>query len=552
MTPPDSARSIGQLLLDRGVITGTQLEWASAQQGASSVAAVLLGAEIVTEAQVVAAAGEHLGVPFADLDAHPPDRSMAARLPEQAARRARAVPLSEEGASLTVAVADPTDAELLAWVARQAGTAVRAAIAVPAAIGRALDLVYPAAAGPEAGPRASDRPAAGTPAAEARAVDAAPVAPAAPTPRSSAGTTLDGLLGQVIAKGASDLHLSVGKPPGIRIDGHIWPLEGEPPLTPERTRLLVEGALSESQRDRFAEDLELDGSYTAPRVGRFRLNAFVQRGHVGAVLRAIPFAIPEFHTLGLPESVAALADAPRGLVLVTGPTGSGKSTTLASLVDIVNRSRRAHIMTVEDPIEFLHDHKQSTVNQREVGQDTRSFANALKHVLRQDPDVILVGEMRDLETIATALTAAETGHLVLGTLHTQSAPQSIDRIVDVFPAHQQQQIRTQLASTLRGVVTQQLVALAGGGRVVAAEVLIVTNAVRTLIRDGKTHQITSAMQSGGKQGMQTMDSCLAQLVRDGRVTMESALEHCHDEEELRRFADGGHGHSRQPATAGSR
>jgi twitching motility protein PilT len=356
----------------------------------------------------------------------------------------------------------------------------------------------------------------------------------------------------VIAKGASDLHLSVGKSPGIRIDGHIWPLEGEPPLTPERTRLLVEGALSESQRERFAEDLELDGSYTATGVGRFRLNAFIQRGHVGAVLRAIPFAIPEFHTLGLPESVAALAEAPRGLVLVTGPTGSGKSTTLASLVDIVNRSRRAHIMTVEDPIEFLHQHKQSTVNQREVGQDTRSFANALKHVLRQDPDVILVGEMRDLETIATALTAAETGHLVLGTLHTQSAPQSIDRIVDVFPAHQQQQIRTQLASTLRGVVTQQLVALAGGGRVVAAEVLIVTNAVRTLIRDGKTHQITSAMQSGGKQGMQTMDSCLAQLVRDGRVTMESALEHCHDEEELRRFAGDGHGRSQQPVTAGSR
>jgi twitching motility protein PilT len=298
----------------------------------------------------------------------------------------------------------------------------------------------------------------------------------------------------------------------------------------------VEGALSEGQWQHFTDALELDASYTAPGVGRFRLNAFVQRGNVGAVLRAIPFTIPEFHTLGLPPSVAAFADAPRGLVLVTGPTGSGKSTTLASLVDIVNRTRRAHIMTVEDPIEFIHHHKQSTVNQREVGQDTRSFATALRHVLRQDPDVILVGEMRDLETIATALTAAETGHLVFGTLHTQSAGQSVDRIVDVFPAHQQQQVRTQLAATLRGVVTQQLVPMAGGGRAVAAEVLVVTNAIRTLIRDGKTHQIASTMQSGGKQGMQTMDAGLAQLVTDGRVTIEDALACSHDEDEVRRLA----------------
>ena len=243
-------------------------------------------------------------------------------------------------------------------------------------------------------------------------------------------------------------------------------------------------------------------------------------------LRAIPLHVPDFNELGLPPAVADLASLPRGLVLVTGPTGSGKSTTLASLVDIVNRTRRAHIMTVEDPIEFLHAHKQCTVNQREVGQDTHSFAAALKHVLRQDPDVILVGEMRDLETIATALTAAETGHLVFGTLHTQSAPQSIDRIIDVFPAHQQQQIRTQLSATLRGVVTQQLVPRVGGGRAVAAEVLIASNAVRTLIRDGKSHQIASAMQSGAKQGMQTMDSCLAQLVRDGRVSYRGAVEYC--------------------------
>ena len=507
MAASDSARSIGQLLLSRGAITAEQLAWADARRDGANVASVLVGAGLVTDAQVVAAAGEHLGVPFADVDAMCPDAAVISRLPAEAARRARAVPIGGDGTYLTVAVADPTDAELLAWLARQAGCAVTAAIAVPAAIARALDRLYPA-----------------TPAAE----------------RHAGGVTLDTLLSLVVTMGASDLHLSVGKPPGVRIDGHIWPLEGEPPLTPERARALVHSALTAEQQAEFAEALEHDGSYTAPGVGRFRLNAFVQKSNVGAVFRTIPFAIPEFSSLGLPESVSALAHAPRGLVLVTGPTGSGKSTTLASLVDIVNRTRRAHIMTIEDPIEFLHEHKQSTVNQREVGYDTRSFASALKHVLRQDPDVILVGELRDLETIATALTAAETGHLVLGTLHTQSAPQSIDRIVDVFPAHQQQQIRTQLAATLRGVVTQQLVLLVGGGRTVASEVLVVTNAIKTLIREGKTHQITSTMQSGGKQGMQTMDSCLAQLVKDGRITLETAIEHCHDEDEVRRLASSGH------------
>ena len=530
MTTAEGVRSIGDVLAARGVITADQLAWARDQRGAGSVAGVLLGAGIVTEAQVVAAAGEHLGVPFADLDASPPDPSLAARLSAEAARRSRAVPIACDGTSLTVAIADPTDAELLAWVARQAGMPVRASIATPAAVARALELLY--AAAPVQAP-ATDAVAAGSP-------SGAP-------PR--AGTSLDTMLGHVVAKEASDLHLSVGKPPAIRIDGQIWPLDGEPTLTPERTRALVESALNEAQLRQFDEELELDTSYTAPTVGRFRMNAFVQRGCVGAVLRAIPLTVPAFSELGLPPSVATFADTPRGLVLVTGPTGSGKSTTLASLVDIVNRNRRAHIMTVEDPIEFLHQHKQSTVNQREVGQDTLSFASALKHVLRQDPDVILVGEMRDLETIAIALTAAETGHLVFGTLHTQSAAQSIDRIVDVFPSHQQQQIRTQLAGTLRGVVTQQLVPLIGKGRTVAAEVLVVTNAVRTLIREGKSHQIASTMQSGAKQGMQTMDHCLAQLVRDGHITIETAVEHCHDEDDMRRLAGAAGSASGRPSVA---
>jgi twitching motility protein PilT len=254
-------------------------------------------------------------------------------------------------------------------------------------------------------------------------------------------------------------------------------------------------------------------------------------------MRAIPYEIVPLDQLGLPGSVAQFAELPRGLLLVTGPTGSGKSTTLASLVDIINRTKPVHIMTVEDPIEFLHKHKTAVVNQREVGEDTHSFAKALKHVLRQDPDVILVGEMRDLETIHTALTAAETGHLVFGTLHTQDAPQSIDRMIDVFPSHQQQQVRVQLASALQGVVTQQLVPKSGAkGRAVAAEVLVATPAVRNLIREGKTHQIYSAMQAGGKFGMQTMDQSLAMHVQSGQITFETAIERCANVEDLRRLS----------------
>jgi len=501
------------------VITRKQLAWAEGQPaGPAGLTSTLLTSGLVTEAQLVAAAADRLGLEFVDLDTIKPDGRLARRLPEAAARQVRAAPISENTEGLVVATADPTNTETVSWLVTQSGVAVRAVAAAPGAVDRYLDRLY------------------------AQRVDA----------KRLSASPLDRLLAAVVEQGGSDLHLSVGKSPGIRVDGHIWPVDGQPELTPEATRDLVLGALNDQQRRRFEEELELDCSYTAEGVGRFRLNAFVQRANVGAVLRAIPLHVPEFTELGLPSAVADLAGLPRGLVLVTGPTGSGKSTTLASLVDIVNRTRRAHIMTVEDPIEFLHVHKQCTVNQREVGQDTHSFAAALKHVLRQDPDVILVGEMRDLETIATALTAAETGHLVFGTLHTQSAPQSIDRIIDVFPAHQQQQIRTQLSATLRGVVTQQLVPRVGGGRAVAAEVLIASNAVRTLIRDGKTHQIASAMQSGAKQGMQTMDSCLAQLVRDGRVSYEAAAEHCQDEEDFRRLV-GPHAMT-QPsmATAGTR
>jgi twitching motility protein PilT len=296
-------------------------------------------------------------------------------------------------------------------------------------------------------------------------------------------------------------------------------------------------AITQHQREKFEENLELDFAYSVPGRARFRVNIYRQRDSLGAAFRVIPFEIKTLESLGVPPAVANFASLARGFVLVTGPTGSGKSTTLASVVDLANRTRHDHIMTVEDPIEFIHRHKSCLVNQREVGEDTHSFQNALKHVLRQDPDIILVGEMRDLETISVALTAAETGHLVFATLHTQDAAQTIDRIIDVFPPHQQQQIRQQLAMALQGVVCQTLCKTADGrGRVVAAEVLVVTPAVRNLIREGKTHQIYSVMQAGAQFGMQTLDQNLAQLLREGKITHEVGLDKAHHIEDFNRLS----------------
>lgn len=316
---------------------------------------------------------------------------------------------------------------------------------------------------------------------------------------------------EMLEAGASDLHLTAGSPPVVRVDGEVRPLD-HPPLTPAATRDLVYDILTDEQRRRLENDWELDFSYSVPGAARFRVNVYFQRGSLGAAFRAVPHEIKSLNELGLPPVVESLTEKPRGLVLVTGPTGSGKSTTLAAMIDRINETRSGHIMSIEDPIEFLHRHKRCIVNQREVASDTRSFAAALRHVLRQDPDVILVGEMRDLETISLAVTAAETGHLVFGTLHTQDAPQTVDRIVDVFPPHQQGQVRAQLANALQGIVTQTLLKRRDGrGRVVACEVLVATPGVRNLIREGKNHQLYSAMQTGGKFGMQTLDAALASL-----------------------------------------
>jgi twitching motility protein PilT len=349
--------------------------------------------------------------------------------------------------------------------------------------------------------------------------------------------SLNDLLMHVLDTGASDLHITSGARPSIRLNGELKQMEDQPILTPPVIQRVLYAALTQKQREKFEENLELDFAYSVPGRARFRVNVYRQRDALGAAFRIIPFEIRKLEDLGVPPSVANFASLPRGFVLVTGPTGSGKSTTLASLVDLANRTRSEHIMTVEDPIEFLHRHQKCIVNQREVGEDTWSFANALKHVLRQDPDIILVGEMRDLETISVALTAAETGHLVFATLHTQDAAQTIDRIIDVFPTNQQQQVRVQLAGSLQGVVCQTLAKTRDGrGRAVATEVLVATPAIRNLIREGKTHQIYSAMQAGAKHGMHTMDQHLADLVLKGRITMETGLEKCHHIEDFNRLA----------------
>jgi twitching motility protein PilT len=340
---------------------------------------------------------------------------------------------------------------------------------------------------------------------------------------------------QVLERNASDLHLTAGSPPMIRQHGKLHALD-YPRLTPQTTREVVYSILTNDQRQKLETDWQIDLAYSIPGKARFRVNAYFQRAALSAALRLIPNEMPSLGELGLPPVLEEFTKKPRGFVLVTGPTGSGKSTTLAAMLDLINEVRHEHILTIEDPIEFLHKHKRCIVNQRELGADAQSFGLGLKAALRQDPDVILVGEMRDLETIATALTAAETGHLVFATLHTQDTAQTVDRIVDVFPPEQQQQVRVQLSVSLQGIVTQQLLPRADGqGRIAACEILVPTPAVRNLVREGKTHQIYSALQTGGQFGMQTMDAALAQLVREHKITRELAESRSSAPEELRRL-----------------
>src|SRR3954468_7097513 len=339
-----------------------------------------------------------------------------------------------------------------------------------------------------------------------------------------AANSIDELLERMVEANASDLHVTTGTPPAIRVRGEVERLEGFDSLDAEQTQQLLYRILSSEQQKNFELKRQLDFSYSLPGLARFRVNVYFQRESIGAAFRLIPTELKTLEELGIPDSLHVLAEKPRGLVLVTGPTGSGKSTTLAAIIDEINRNRAEHILTIEDPIEFLHRHKRCIVNQREIGPDATSFADALRAALRQDPDVILVGEMRDLETISTALTAAETGHLVFGTLHTQSAPSTIDRIVDVFPAEQQEQVRIQIANSLQGVVTRALLPTADGmGRVPSLELLLPDDAVRNLIRQGKVEQIYSVMQTNTGRGMQTMEQSLGDLIMRRVVTLEMGL-----------------------------
>ncbi len=346
------------------------------------------------------------------------------------------------------------------------------------------------------------------------------------------------LLEEVVKRRASDLHLQVGLPPMIRVDGSLAPIAGYSPLDEQQVEALIFSILAEDQRQILMKDKEFDFSFAFGNLGRFRVNAFHERGNLAAALRLIPNEIKSVTELGLPNVVMSFADFPRGLVLVTGPTGSGKSTTLAALIDKINTERAQHIITIEDPIEFTHKSKRSVVVQREVHYDTYSFNAALRSSLRQDPDVVLIGEMRDLETISAAITIAETGHLVFATLHTNSASQSIDRMIDIFPPHQQSQIRTQLANMLMAVVSQRLVPTIGGGRVAAAEIMVTNAAVRNVIREGKSHQLDAIIQTSSDQGMQTMDRTLAKLVQSGTITYDSGREFAVDLTEFERLMRG--------------
>ncbi|HEX8709841.1 MAG TPA: type IV pilus twitching motility protein PilT [Pyrinomonadaceae bacterium] len=355
--------------------------------------------------------------------------------------------------------------------------------------------------------------------------------------------TLSELLKKLAELGGSDLHITTNTPPQIRVDGHLRPLDGYKVLTSADTKQLAYSVLTDAQKHRFEENLELDFSFGVKGLSRFRANIFNQRGAVGAVFRAIPYEIKPFEALGLPSVVKTMCDKPRGLILVTGPTGSGKSTTLAAMIDKINNDRHEHILTIEDPIEFLHNHKNCLVNQREVNADTRGFAEALRTALRQDPDVVLVGEMRDLETIESALRIAETGHLTFATLHTNSAASTINRIIDVFPSDQQAQVRAQLSLVLEGILCQALLPKADGqGRAMALEILVPNAAIRNLIREDKVHQIYSMMQTGqDKYGMQTFNQALASLYHKRQISLETATQRSSNVDELRELIERGSG-----------
>ena len=524
--------SVAQRLVDERLLTAEDLAAASQHaggDGAQTLRGLIEGGK-VRRADALAVVARHIGAEFIDpTSGFVPDPDAIHLLDSRVAVSESALPVRHAEGGLLVAVPDPLDEAVRERVRQGATADVVFAMGPRDALDQAVRRLYMAGgSGPEpVAMRDGGR-------APARLEE-----PPALLESEEVGFHVNDLLEILLAHAGSDLHLTAGSPPQMRVRGELIPIEGYDILKSGPLRTLVYGILTARQREDLENKLELDASHPVPGSGRFRVNVFFQRGSVGAVMRAIPNSIPSLEELGMPPVVREFAELPRGLVLVTGATGSGKSTTLASLIDDVNSRRAVHVMTVEDPIEFNHSHRRAIINQREVGADTPSFASALRHVLRQDPDVILVGEMRDLETMGTALTASETGHLVFATLHTPDAPGSIERIIDVFPPHQQQQVRVQLAASLAGVVSQQLLpTLDGKGQVPAVEVLVATPAIRNMIRDGKVHQIRSAIQAGGRHGMQTMDRSLATLVKTGKVDLKLATERAQNVDELMNMLGG--------------
>jgi twitching motility protein PilT len=553
-TRTESARRLADALVSGGYASPEAVTPLVAEAASSgrSFTGLLISRGAAAADVVLGMQSQLTQLPVVDLHTHRPASYAMQVAPVAVVREFGAIGFELQGDQLVMAFTDPPDVDDLRTLSSLVGHNIVPVLADPRAVERLWRAQTPSAedAASEIGAMGSASP--GTTSLDPDAGAAGPAgnatvtsAPANPDAVvvGAVGQGPDGdeiplhiddLLRYAVTVGASDLHLTAMMPACIRLNGAIRAVEGCPKLDNDTIRKMVFGILPQTLRERFEADKELDTSHSVPGVGRFRVNVFFQRGTVAAALRAIPHDIPAFESLRIPEAIRSFAELRRGLVLVTGPTGSGKSTTLASLVDIINRTKPLHIVTVEDPIEFLHNHKRSIVNQREIGQDTFSFSEALRRVLREDPDVILVGEMRDLETIAMALTSAETGHLVFATLHTQDAPQTIDRIVDVFPTNQQEQVRTMLGAALEGVVTQQLIPNADGtGREAVCEVMVCTSAIRNLIRTNKTHQIYSLMQTGGQYGMQTMDQALARMVREHRISEAVALDRCRNEEDLR-------------------
>jgi twitching motility protein PilT len=499
-----SAGLVDRHIMDRAqAIHRTQGRW---------LGSILVELGAISPEDTARALASSLGLKFVELGSMPTNTDVLRLLPESMARRFAVIPVSRVDTILHVAMVNPLDTLAADLIQARTGLRLETMVATERDVRAAIERLY--------GQLSRESKLSGTDVQEAAREKAA-----AKSKQATVDEILhvDDLLRLMMQRRASDLHLTASSAPSLRVDGELQPLNSEK-LPPKKVNELIYAILTDEQISEFEETWELDFAYSIPGLSRFRVNVHRQRGTVGAVFRAVPVDPPSLDGLGMPDVLKAFCARPRGLVLVTGPTGSGKSTTLAAMIREINVTRRCHVVTVEDPIEFLHRNERSIIIQREVGSDTRSFAAALRHVLRQDPDVILIGEMRDLETIAAAITAAETGHLVLATLHTTSAAQTVDRIVDVFPPHQQEQIRVQLSTVLEGIVSQTLILLADGkGRVCAQEILVATPAIRNLIREGKSHQMPSVLQSSASEGMQSLDQALKTLVIQQKITPQAAM-----------------------------